>query len=457
MVGLAQERILLIADQDRQFVGALQAAIPSAQITSVASVFDGVAELAEGSFTTIFAAAAPIERRPEAAVRTLRELAGDSRLLLFGHPTLEPLSRKMLDFGADDYIVTPVKPSELEQIFGQPRLRLTPASAEAAQRTDEHLSLTPSGKVSLLLGLPLADILLDALIHHPQDARSAAIKQINSRVGPTMELRCLNNGESAPDAPAGAISVTQVIRAGSQSAGHLVLHLPKNEDHVAARHVLGEVAGLFGKMGLVQETHRTLQRLVMTDELTGAYNGRYFRHFLNKICQKAKEKQFFVTLLLFDIDNFKKYNDDFGHGVGDEILKQTTKVMRECCREHDVVARISGDEFAVIFWDKEGPRQPREPRDAQVPAPPQRPPHAPAQVFERFRSKIASPELRVLGDTGQGVLTISGGLACFPWDASTPEALIDLADKRLMFGAKKAGKDSLFLVGGDNPEAPPEA
>jgi GGDEF domain-containing protein len=121
------------------------------------------------------------------------------------------------------------------------------------------------------------------------------------------------------------------------------------------------------------------------------------------------------------------------------------------------VARISGDEFAVIFWDKEGPRQPREPRDAQVPAPPQRPPHAPAQVFERFRSKIASPELRVLGDTGQGVLTISGGLACFPWDASTPEALIDLADKRLMFGAKKAGKDSLFLVGGDNPEAPPEA
>jgi GGDEF domain-containing protein len=168
------------------------------------------------------------------------------------------------------------------------------------------------------------------------------------------------------------------------------------------------------------------------------------------------ERQFKVTLLLFDIDNFKKYNDDFGHCVGDEILKQTAIVMRGCCREHDVVARISGDEFAVVFWDKEGPRQPREPRDANTPAPPQRPPHDAAQVFERFRRKIASPELRVLGDTGQGTLTISGGLAVCPWDARTPEELIQLADKRLMFGAKKAGKDSLFLVGGDNPTAIPQ-
>ena len=114
MVGVAHERILLIADRDRQVAGALQQAMPSAQVTSVASIFDGVAELAEGSFTTIFAAAGPIERRPEAAVKTLRELAGDSRLLLFGHPTLEPLTRKMLDFGVDDYVVTPVKPAELD-------------------------------------------------------------------------------------------------------------------------------------------------------------------------------------------------------------------------------------------------------------------------------------------------------------------------------------------------------
>jgi PleD family two-component response regulator len=451
MVSLAPERILLIADGDRQLCAAIERAAPSAQVTSVASIFDGVAELAEGSFTTIFAAAAPIERRPEAAVRTLRELAGDSRLLLFGNPTLEPLTRKMLDFGADDYIVTPVQPAELEQLFGQPRLRL--ARSADAPPEDAEPRRARSDSVSPLLGLPLADILLDSLIHHPHNARAAAVVQINSRLGSALQLDCVNEGQALPAEPDDGNCITHAIRAGSHAAGHLVLHLPKDEDHTAARHVLGEIAGLFGKMGVVQDTHRTLQRLVMTDELTGAYNGRYFKHFLNKICEKATEKHFFVTLLLFDIDNFKKYNDDFGHGVGDEILKQTALVMRECCREHDVVARISGDEFAVVFWDKEGPRQPREPRDGSGPAQPARPPHAPAQVFERFRRKIASPELRMLGATGQGTLTISGGLAEFPWEARTPEELIDLADKRLMFGAKKCGKDSLFLVGGENPGA----
>jgi GGDEF domain-containing protein len=451
MVGLAQERILLIADRDRQLAGALQQAIPSAHITSVASVFDGVAELAEGSFTAIVAAAAPIERRPEAAVRTLRELAGDSRLLLFGNPTLEPLTRKMLDFGADDYLVTPVKPAELEQIFGQPRLRLTDPAPPSGDHTQPQSRAASSGKVSVLLSLPLADIFLDALVQSRQKASLFAVERINARIAPAMRLHFLTGKQEPPATPEHSDAISHAIRADAESPGRLILHLPNSEDQTAARHVLGEIAALFSKMCAAHEKHSLLHRLVITDELTGAYNGRYFKHFLGQICAKALEKQFSVTVLLFDIDNFKKYNDDFGHGVGDEILKQTAIVMRGCCREHDVVARISGDEFAVVFWDKEGPRQPR---DGVVSAPPARPPHAPAKVFERFRRLIASPEFRVLGDTGQGTLTISGGLAAFPWEARTPEELIQLADKRLMFGAKRAGKDSLFLVGGDAPHAP---
>ncbi len=96
--------------------------------------------------------------------------------------------------------------------------------------------------------------------------------------------------------------------------------------------------------------------LAITDELTGLYNGRYFRHFLSRIIERGRAMRFPVTLLLFDIDDFKKYNDKFGHGVGDEILSQTATLMRRCCRDHDLVARIGGDEFAVVFWEKEGPR-----------------------------------------------------------------------------------------------------
>jgi hypothetical protein len=82
------ERVLVIGDADRQVQSTVCQVLPAAQVVSVASVFDGIAELTAGEFSTVLAAAEPIERRPETAVRTLRELTGAGRLVLFGHPTL---------------------------------------------------------------------------------------------------------------------------------------------------------------------------------------------------------------------------------------------------------------------------------------------------------------------------------------------------------------------------------
>src|SRR2546429_5121952 len=131
MVRAPGERILLIGDLDRQIHGALMQMLPGAQVTSVPGMFDAIAELSSGNYTTVLAAAAPIERRPEAAVNALRELAGDGRLLLFGNPSFEPLSRKMLDFGCDDYIVTPASPAEIQQMLGAPSMRLTTNSPDS--------------------------------------------------------------------------------------------------------------------------------------------------------------------------------------------------------------------------------------------------------------------------------------------------------------------------------------
>jgi DNA-binding response OmpR family regulator len=160
---LTSERILLIGDTQRQMYGVAAAALPGADVVSVGNYFDAIAELQTGQYTAVLAAVEPIERRPEAAVRTLRQLAGTRRILLFGHPTLEPLSRKMLDFGGDDYIVTPADPRELQQMFGSPPLRLSrdPSSeAPGDAPANEH-----KARLTALADGSLAHLLLESLLH----------------------------------------------------------------------------------------------------------------------------------------------------------------------------------------------------------------------------------------------------------------------------------------------------
>lgn len=444
------EHILLIGDSRRELQSALAQAMPQARLTEAATVFDGIAEMAAGSYTAVLAAAEPIERRPEAAVKTLRQLVGEGRLLLFGHPTLEPLSRKMLQFGCDDYLLTPINPAELQQVFGQPPLRLASDSTTDGPATtpDEPLAVTPPARLAKLSSLPLTETLLDALLHHPGDALTAAIAQINTQIAPVMRLSLLAD-RAAPDRPEEAMAcLTHDIRANNERVGTLQFLMPQDEDPSTARHFLAQLAHLMGKAAALQQRHSRLQKLAITDDLTGLYNGRYFKHFLTRIVEKAKVLRFPVTLLLFDIDNFKQYNDQYGHGVGDEILRQTAALMRRCVRDHDLVARISGDEFAVVFWEKDGPRQPQGPN----PGTPGRPPQTPLQIFDRFQKLIAGQNFTFLGPAGQGTLTISAGLAVFPYDASNVTDLIEAADKALMFGAKQSGKNSIVLVGGKTPD-----
>jgi len=267
-----------------------------------------------------------------------------------------------------------------------------------------------------------------------------------------MGLSYRRAGGEAPAAGAGQVVLAQAVRSHGEDAGSLFLTLGAEDDPSAARHVLSQVAHLVGKLVSLQDRHNGLQKLAITDELTGLYNARYFRHFLAKIIDKARAMHFPVTLLLFDIDDFKKYNDRFGHGVGDEILRQVAALMKRCTRDHDLVARIGGDEFAVVFWDKEGPRQPKDPSSGALPG---RPPQAPHEIFKRFQRLIASEDFPMLGQSGKGVLGVSAGLAVFPYEAADVDGLLAEADRRLVHGAKRSGKNTLFIVGTDDPTLPP--
>jgi diguanylate cyclase (GGDEF)-like protein len=189
---------------------------------------------------------------------------------------------------------------------------------------------------------------------------------------------------------------------------------------------------------------KQLEKLATEDDLTGLKNRRYIWEFSRQIIQRATKDNGRVTLLVFDIDNFKHYNDVYGHLAGDEVLKQAAVLMRRCCRGHDVVGRIGGDEFAVVFWD-EPQAKPVGPEHERRSAVAEHPKEA-IFIAQRFRGELRRTELHLLGPEGKGVLAISGGLASFPLDGSTVQELFQQADRALL-EAKRSGKNRIYLVG----------
>ena len=174
-----------------------------------------------------------------------------------------------------------------------------------------------------------------------------------------------------------------------------------------------------------------LRELSLKDELTGVWNRRYFNRFLARILDRAAEDRQQVTLMVFDIDDFKHYNDTYGHPAGDEILREIASLMRSTVREHDVVARIGGDEFAVIFWDAGPPRTPNSRHPQNV-----------LSAAKRFQKAVCEHRFPKLQDKAAGSLTISAGLAGFPWDGRSPDDLLHFADQ-MALRSKRQGKNAI--------------
>lgn len=187
---------------------------------------------------------------------------------------------------------------------------------------------------------------------------------------------------------------------------------------------------------------RMLEKLATVDDLTGVKNRRYIREFLRQIIERSSVENMQVTVLIFDIDNFKHYNDTYGHQVGDKILTQAAQLMRKCCRPQDVVGRIGGDEFAVVFWDnldsKNACADERRSNETSHPT-------EPIDIANRYLAQLNTAEFSVLGPRGKGTLAVSGGLASFPTDGKTVGDLFAQADKGLL-EAKRSGKNKITLI-----------
>lgn len=228
--------------------------------------------------------------------------------------------------------------------------------------------------------------------------------------------------------PAGAAIVFN-----GREVGRLVTD-PALPVEVAARE-----AEAIGPWMVLARQQEQLRQAAFSDELTGAYNRRFFNRFLAAAIASATEKRHTVSLLVFDVDNFKSYNDRFGHAAGDEILVESVRLLNTCIRATDRVCRIGGDEFAVIFHDPAGPRGPG---GAPTGGGGATSPQSIGDIVRRIQCAICGHQFPKLAELAPGTLTISGGMATFPWDGRTVQQLLDRADS-LALQSKREGKNKI--------------
>jgi diguanylate cyclase (GGDEF)-like protein len=162
------------------------------------------------------------------------------------------------------------------------------------------------------------------------------------------------------------------------------------------------------------------------DELTGLYNYRLFREHLTRETYRAARSGKPLSLVMVDVDDFKRYNDCNGHEVGNQALASVARVLTTSLRKSDIAARYGGEEFVLVL-----PSTPKT--NAQF-------------VAERSRAAMEREPFTGEEVLPGGRLTVSMGVATFPADAANPAELIREAD-RALYVAKARGKNQVSLYG----------
>lgn len=178
--------------------------------------------------------------------------------------------------------------------------------------------------------------------------------------------------------------------------------------------------------------YEIVRELSIIDGLTGVFVRRHFLERFEEEMGRAMKQNFPVTVLMLDIDHFKRYNDEFGHLVGDATLREVAQVIRSNVRNVDIVARYGGEEFAVVI--------PETKEEGGV------------EVAERIRSAVARRAFRVYDEETK--VTVSIGISAYPQDLPGTVAKGDVRDilfellqraDRALYRAKEEGRNRVVL------------
>jgi diguanylate cyclase (GGDEF)-like protein len=206
-----------------------------------------------------------------------------------------------------------------------------------------------------------------------------------------------------------------------QALGVLFLDSAKtNAFHAVDRQTIESVADMCATA--IQNTQHIerVRQLAYIDGLTGIFNRRFFELRISEEMERARRFDTPLAVIMVDIDHFKRLNDEFGHLLGDEVLRQVSSIFSQQLRRIDVVCRYGGEEFALLL-----PQTTSE--------------HA-FRVAEKLRHVV---ELWQFPGVPRPV-TISAGVAIFPGHGSTRDVLVKAADAGL-YAAKIAGRNQVVM------------
>ena len=172
-----------------------------------------------------------------------------------------------------------------------------------------------------------------------------------------------------------------------------------------------------------EQANEGLLRFAFTDYLTGLRTRGYFEQQLDLEVKRSDRKHEQFSLLMVDIDHFKSLNDNYGHHVGDQVLRQVTSLLIKDMREVDTVARYGGEEFVIIL-----------PEASEQEA---------VSVAQRLRRAVQNCDFEIEGVEGHERLTISIGIAVYGRDADCRQKLIEYADSAL-YAAKSRGRNQVL-------------
>jgi diguanylate cyclase (GGDEF)-like protein len=389
--------------------------------------------------------------------RVRRGHAGTDFVLVTAHATVES-AVQALRLGVGDYLLKPVRPQKLAEVVE--RLLARRRLFEENERLRDALD-TVESCATLLRCLDPGEVFavaLDLLLSTLSRRRGIALFRRSSiplsdgvcfRGFPEHEARALREllTEKAPIEATASETLERVSGGalqdllqgiGAEAGATLVVPMKGRETESGLIWIFEDdrpfdsaelerarlIAG-HGELALhnAERYHMAKERAFL-DDVTEVYNARYLLQATEHEMQRADRYRREMCVLFLDLDRFKLVNDQYGHLVGSQTLRQLSQVLQQCIRQVDTLARYGGDEFTILLTDTDV-------ETGRV-------------IAERIRRTVADTVFEGGRDTPIR-LTISIGVASYPRDSRKRDELLDLADKA-MYRAKSLGRNCVCLA-----------